>query len=295
MELTTEQITSLELSDDQAAKLTGLTNTHEAELKKEWDGKANANAERILDGAAKLVQEKTGITREQGQKFGDYLEQSSNLFFEGKNNALTEKQKELEEKIKNTKGDELLKGQFEELKIKFDGSQKKAAQFDEWEKENYKGKWEQANEKLNNQTKDLAFNSVKPNFPTEINEYEAKGRWKEFINTTLDKNKIAQNDSGDWVAVSKENEYSITKLSDLVKQDKELQTLIEGRKITGLGGDKKEIEIEGVPFKVAENATAHERQNAIKDYLQNVKKINVLSNEYSKEFASLNSKILKKN
>jgi len=74
-----------------------------------------------------------------------------------------------------------------------------------------------------------------------------------------------------------------------------LQTLIEGRKVTGLGGEKQKIEIEGLPFKIEENATPTERQNAIKDYLLNVKKLQSFSNEYAKEFSALNSKILKKN
>ena len=162
MEFTEDQIKELGIDETQANKIAELSNTEIAELKKDWDGKANENAERIIQGAAKSTEEKTGISRDHGEKIADYLTRASGLHLEGKTNALTERQKELDEKIKNTKGDDLLKGQFEELKVKFDGLQQKEAKFSEWEKEDYKGKWEQANDKLNKQTVDIAFGSVKP-------------------------------------------------------------------------------------------------------------------------------------
>ena len=61
-------ITKNDLSTEQVTALEEETNTNEADLKKDWDGKANKDAENILEGAAKSVQELTGIQREQGQK-----------------------------------------------------------------------------------------------------------------------------------------------------------------------------------------------------------------------------------
>ena len=157
----------------------------------------------------------------------------------------------------------------------------------------YKGKWEQASEQLNNQTKDIAFSSVKPSFPDAVNAYEAKGRWGEFERDTLSKYDIKQVDK-DWVAVDKENQHKVVKLEDLVKANEPLTELLKGRQQTGLNSNVKNVSIEGVPFNVPEGATPQERQKAIKDYLAS-QNISNTSNEYSKQFAELNAKILEKN
>ncbi len=76
MEFTTEQITEIGLSEEQVTKVQEATATHEAELKHGWDGKANDDAEKIIQGAANKVEELTGIKREQGQKGLDGTVQS---------------------------------------------------------------------------------------------------------------------------------------------------------------------------------------------------------------------------
>lgn len=293
MELSQEFIEKNQLNEEQVKAITGEVTTHVATLQKDWDGKANENAERILEGAAKSVSELTGIQREQGQKIADYISFAGEKYFEGTKNTLTTKQAELEEKLKNTKGDEVLKQELLETKTKLDELKQKEALFAEYEKEDYKGKWKEASEQLNNQTKDIAFNSVKPAFPDTVNAYEAKGKWKEFINDTLNKYNIKK-DGENWIAVDKENEYKITKLDDLVKANEQLQELAKGRVQTGLNSKSKKVSIEGVPFEVPENATPKERQKAIKEYLAS-QNISNTSAEYSKQFADLNTKILQKN
>lgn len=293
MELSSEFIEKNQLNEDQVKAITTEVTTHVATLQKDWDGKANDNAERILDGAAKSVSELTGIQREKGQKIADYISFAGEKYFEGTKSTLSAKEKELEDKIKNSKGDEVLKQELKETREKLDGLKQKEALFAEYEKEDYKTKYKEASEKLNTQTKDIAFNSVKPAFPDTVNAYEAKGKWKEFMSDTLSKYSIKK-DGEDWIAVDKENEYKITKLEELVKADEQLHELLKGRQQTGLGSKGKKVVIEGVPFEVPEKATPQERQKAIKEYLAS-QNIPNTSAEYSKQFAELNAKILQKN
>ena len=293
MELSNEFVEKNQLSEEQVTAITTEANAQEATLKHEWDGKANTNAEAIIDGALAKTVELTGIARNDGEKSADYLSRANGLYFEGTKSTLAAKQTQLDDLIKNGKPNELLQSNFDEMKGKYDALQQKEAIFADWEKNDYKGKYEQANEQLNNQTKDIAFNSVKPAFPDTINSYEAKGRWNEFERKTLDKYSIQKVDD-DWIGVDKENEYKTIKLEDLVKADESLSNLLQGRQQKGIGSQSKDIKIEGVPFNVPEGATPTERQKAVKDYLAS-QNISPTSAEYSKQFASLNAKILEKN
>ena len=60
--------TEIGLSDEQLPKLKEAVTNHVAELQKQWDGKANENAEKIIDGAAKNIESLTGIPRMQGER-----------------------------------------------------------------------------------------------------------------------------------------------------------------------------------------------------------------------------------
>ena len=63
------------LSTEQVQALTTAINDYSADLKKEYAGVANENAEKIIQGALTSTQEKFGITaqREQGEKIPDDL------------------------------------------------------------------------------------------------------------------------------------------------------------------------------------------------------------------------------
>ena len=293
MELQAEFIEKNGLTAEQVTAISTATNEHEATLKQGWDGMANTNAEKIIDGALAQTVELTGIQRDSGEKAADYINRAGGLHFEGTKSALERQKTELTEKIKNSGGSEVLKQELADNRIKLDLLQQKEAKFADWEENDYKSKWEQANTELNNQQKDIAFNSVKPNFPTTANEYEVKGKWNEFISKTLETKKIEKNSSGDWVAVDKENKHLITPLSDLVKANGALTELQTGRQQTGTGANKSTIQVEGVPFDVPENATPSERQKAIKDYILS-QKISLLSDEGGKMFSDLNRKLLQK-
>jgi len=295
MELTKEQITEIGLSEEQAGKLKTVTTNYEAELKQTWDGLANSNAEKIIQGAADKVETITGIKREPAQKLADYLTSASENYFKGQKSALQQKELELEKKIKEGGGDATLKAQLEKVSGELDLLKQKEAKFSDWEKNDYKGKLAETEQKMTAMELKVAFASVKPAFPDTVNQYEAKARWKEFQDSILKTHNIKLNDEGEPIAIDKTNEYKIVKLSDLVLNDKAISELTKGRQVVGLGSkEKQNIKVEGVPFEIPDKATSEERNKAIKEYLTGTLQLAVTSQEYAKKFAEYNSKLLEK-
>jgi len=301
MKFEKEFIEETGLSEDQVKKVNEKIDAHVAEEKKAWDGKANTDAEAIIQGAVNLTIDKMGlegIQRKDGEKMADFLMRTTPMFIDS---ALAKEKSEVirlkaeyKEKLK-TGGDENVKKELTEAIAKLDLLQQKEAQFKDYEENDYKGKYENLTNELNIQKIENAFNSVKPIFPDTVNVYEAKGRWDEFKKDVLEKNNI-DFDKEEPIAINKENKHMITKLKDLVGQNKEITELSKGREAKGIGSDSKnEIEIENVPFKVPKEVTPAERAKLIKEYLVGTKKMDVLSPEYSKEYKKLNDLILKKN
>lgn len=292
MDLSKEFIETNKLDETQVKAITTHAVSHIADLKGEWDGKANKDAEAILDGAAKKIQEVTGVEREKGEKVGDFVNRSWGQFSEKGTKELASKMTEYEDKIKNVKGNETLSKEFETLQTKHSDLQKKEASFDELLGSGVKDKYEA----LLSETSSLkimnAFNSVKPSFPNTVNAYEVDAKWDSFKNSILKNNTLEMVDN-EWVAVDKENKHKITKLTDLVSKDADLTKLLEGRQQTGPNANSVNLkDIDGVPFQVPENSTSADRAKLIKDHLA-TKGISSTSSEYSEMFAELNRKILK--
>lgn len=282
------------LSDEQLPKLKEAVTNHVAELQKQWDGKANENAEKIIDGAAKSIESLTGIPRMQGQKVADYLKETSTKYFDDTKISLQKKEQELDRKLKEGGGDSALKAELEQVKTSLDTFKQKEAQFADWEKNDYKGKYEETTQKMTQMELRVAFSNVKPAFPDTVNQYESAAKWKEFQDSITTAYNIKLNEDGEAIAVDKSNEYKIVKLADLVKNDKTISELTKGRAATGLGsGQKQNTKVEGIPFEVPENATPEERTKAIREYLSNAG-ILVTSTEYAKRFAEYNAKLLEK-
>lgn len=294
-----EFVKAQNLTEDQVTAITGEVNNFVADEKKTiediWKAKSTQDADAIITGATKKVEELTGIKREHGQKAADYLTLASEKYLEGSKASLERKQIELEDKIKNTSGSEALKAELEETKTSLDKLKQRDAILADWETNDYKGKYEKLSKDMSAQNIDLAFNSVKPSFPDTVNSYESTGRWKEFINNTLEKYDIVRDNEGESYAVDKENIHKRLKLKDLVEKDENITKLKTGRTQTGLGGNPKDkVKIEGVPFEVAKEATPAERQAAVRDYLLTVEKLPQTSTQYAKRFAELNKTILEK-
>ena len=291
MELTKEFIEKNALNDDQVAAITGhYDNEVIPSIKKEYDGKANENAEGILTGAAKFAAEKLGVSieRNQGEKFGDYLQRISIVGLEAKQKKLDDKDAELKEKLKNFDGSPDVKAALEIEQKKNDTLLKELADLEPLK--GFDVKYRQSQEELSGMKLNVAFNMIKPNFPDTVNTYEAKARWEEFQKNVLIKHNIEIVDN-EPMAIDKENIHKQVKLSALLEADVNIKELLKGRQQKGIGASSAELaDIEGVPFKVPKNASSVEQSGLVREFL--VKKLgDALHPNFSKEFEEILTKI----
>lgn len=291
MELEKEFIEIHKLTEEQASAI----NKYYGEevipsIKKEYDGLANKNAESILEGASKALQSKFGITdeRQQGEKIADFISRIVEKPFETTKAELEKNKKEYEEKLKNFKGDDELKGKYEKLVSTNDELLKQLAEL-----EPLKGldvKLQEKDQELSGLKLNVAFNSIKPSFPDTANKYEVDAKWNNFQKDVLEKYVIEIED-GKPMAVDKENHHKKVKLSDLLEANKDISELLQGRKQEGVNGKPANLlDVSGVPFKVPEGATTEELSTLVRDHLE--KKLgNRLHPSYAKEFQDLMLKI----
>jgi len=293
MELTKEFIEELKLDETQVEKISKHIETEVVpSLKKEYEGLANQNAEGILTGASKSASEKFGVTveREKGEKWADYLDRISETALSAKTQKLLDKEKEINEKLKNFNGSDEVKAQLEAEKKKNDDLLKKVAEL-----EPLKGldqKLQEKDQELSGLKLSVAFNSVKPNFPEAVNKYEADAKWNEFKNGILEKYNI-EIDNNVPMAVDKENHHKKVKLSDLLEKDTNIAELLKGRKQDGTNSKPASYkDVEGIPFKVPEGATTEELSSIVREHLE--KKLGSrLHPSFASEFQQLLTKIKK--
>jgi len=286
MEFEKEFVEQNQLSPEQVTAITEKVSSH---INSELGSKVHEHTETNLGKIWGSVKEVTGIDRNQGEKYADAIKRATDLHFKTTKENLELQKTQLQEKIANTKGDETLKQELESVKEQLDGYKQKAATFEEWEKADYKGKYEQANTKLSTMEKRIAFNSVTPAKPENVNEYEWNAKWKEWQGEILEKNNLVFDEEGTAWAVDKENEFKKEKLSSLARQNETLQSLLKGREQKGLNSQQKKVSVEGLPFDIPENASRSEIQKLIKEYLaENRKDLKQFSPQYSTEYAKLN-------
>lgn len=259
-------------------------------VKKEYDGLANKNAEGILDGASKYAREKLGVDveRQQGEKFADYIQRLSDAHFSSKQTDLEKRQQEIEEKLKNFKGADSLKDALESEKQKNDDLLKQIAEL-----EPLKGldvKYQEATEKLTTMQKEIAYNSVKPNFPETANKYEVDAKWGEWKKSVEEKYNIQIVD-GKPIAVDKENIHKQVELSELLKQNEEITSLLQGREQKGTGGKPTSmVDVDGVPFKVPQDADSVELSKLVREHV--IKELgDPYHPDYAKKFQDLLVKV----
>lgn len=291
MEFINEEIqTKLGLTPEQIEGIKPLYNDHLSTLQKEWDGKANTNAEGILTGAAVSVEKVTGVKRNDGEKIADYIQRSGGEFLKSKESELTKLKSDYEEKIKGVKGNEALTAAFEEMKAEKEQLLKKYADYDKLAE--YASKVDELTSANNELTKRVTFGSIKPNFPDTVNPFEAKARWDEFV-SSIEKEWDVKLVEGVPTAVNKENPYKTEKLEDLLKKDENINNLLQGRQQGGTGAQQKDkTKIEGVPFEVPNNLDLKEQTRLIQEQ---VSKEGYLlgSSEFSARFSELNTLINK--
>ncbi len=290
MELSEQFIQENNLTPEQATKIDGFYSTEVIpELKKGWDGKANKDAEGILSGAAKYAAEKFGVTveREQGEKYADYFQRISNLSMKSKLDAFSQRETELEDKIKNFKGGDELKVQLEKFRTKNDNLLKKIATLEPLE--GFDTKYKTAQEELDQLKLSIGFDRVKPIFPESVNKYESAAKWSEFKNSVLKGHNIEIIDNIAY-AIDKENPHKEVKLSELVDKDSQIQELLKGRQQTGnnaLSVDAKKVE--GIPFDVPVGLTNEQQSKLVAEHLE--KTIGKFHKDYSNQFRELLSKV----
>lgn len=293
MELPQEIIEASKLTPEQVTAVKTFGENYVANIKKEYDDKANTNAEGILGGAVKYLQTKTGIVedRKQGEKYADYLARISDKFLENNKQTLEQARQDYEAKLKDFKGGDALKSDLDKVKAEYDAILKKTADY-----EDIKKKAEQADElstKYGQLKIGTAFRDIKPVFPETVNEYEAKAKWADFERSVLAKYDVEIVEDKP-IAIDKENKYKQIPLADLVKEDKAITELLAGRQQPGSGAKPagSTSTIEGVPFPVPEKCDSVERAKLIKEQLTK-EGLNPASDEYAKRFGDLNNKILK--
>lgn len=285
--ITPEEITTLGLTAEQMAVLTPKYNTHFADSRKQWEGTANTNAENILAGAVKAIQNKLGITEEraQGEKVADYMARVSESHVSGLKASY-------DEKIKNFKGDDATKAELLQAQSALDTAKKQLAGYDDIVAR--AAKYDDAAEKLSGLKLSVAFTDVKPVFSDSVNAYEAKAKWDEFKATVLAKHTIEIVD-GVSMAIDKENQYKTAKLSDLVAADEALTELVKGRQQPGTGAKPagKSTKIEGLSFEVPEDVktNAAERAKLIRAQLA-TEGVAPMAKDYAIKFSDYNAKIM---
>lgn len=287
--ITTEIATELGLTPETIEKIKPLYDGHIATLKKDWDGVANTNAEKIIDGVILSTSKKFNVElpREQGEKQADYLQRLSDKVVETTQSNIQKLEGELKDKIKKSDGSKLAKEEEQKLRDDLDEAKKKLANYDELVEK--AGKYEEATQALTGMKLSVAYANVKPSFPQEVNAYEAKAKWDEFVKST-NENWIIEIVDNEPIAISKENEHKRMKLAELVSADKNITELLAGRQQNGTGANPKSKTIDGVPFAIPENPTSEEISKLINDHLAS-KGIGKVSKDFAKEFNKLHSAI----
>lgn len=292
MALSQEIIEELGLQEEQVTKISSFYDTNVIPtLKKNWDGKANTDAEGILTGASKYASEKFGIEleREQGEKWGDYLARISENALETKTNEISKKEEELQKKLENFKGSAELKEKYEKALADLDTYKQTVAEL-----EPLRGldeKYKQTSERLTNMQKEVAYGSVKPNFPDTVNKYEADAKWNEWKNGIEAENHIELIDNVPY-AINKENEHKKVKLSELLESDANIKELLQGRNQRGNNARSVDLsKVEGIPFEVPKGLDSKGRAVLIREHLAK-EGISAFHRDYEAKFSELNKKLL---
>jgi len=289
LDFITEDIkTELGLDDDKLAKLEPVFTGYIAEQKKSWDGVANQNAEKIIDGALSKIAEATKVQRLDGEKAADYITRAGSEAVKGQKEEVSRLKSDYEEKLKNFKGDDAAKAELQTAKEKLDEAQKQLAELDKYKQT--AEKYEPLEQKYN-QIKNIAtFQAVKPALPDGVNKWEFDAKWKAFedaVNKDWDVELVER----EPIAISKENPHLQKKLTDLLSADKDLSELLQGRQQTGTGAKAKgQITVADVPFTLPENPSSEDVSKAINDYLDK-QGIAKLSPERTGKFAELHAKV----
>jgi len=287
--ITDDVKTELGLTDEVITKLEPLYTNRIAELKNEYDGTANTNAENIILGAinATAAKYKVDLPRNAGEKNADYLARLNEKVVESQKSGVEQLKADYEQKLKDFKGGDALQSELNAAKAKLDEALQKYADYDTLK--STAEKYEPLAQENAAFKKQVAFGSVKPSFPDTVNEYEAKAKWNDFVKSVETTWSIEVVD-GEAIAIDKENPHKQTKLSELVAADKNISELMQGRQQRGAGGNPVNLsKVEGLDFEVPVKADSATLTQAVDDYLVR-KGVSKTSDDYGKQFGELYKK-----
>ena len=300
MLLTKEVIEAQKLDENQVKAIDAAISDEVATEKKGFDTKANDDAEAIIQGAMEKTITLTGIQRDPKEKYADYLGRVGVLHITSQ--VTSEKKKfddattALDQKIKDSKPDELIAGKLADMTEKHDNLQKKEAEYDRVTGGDFETKLQTEQQKNASLSEGMAFGGVKPNSPDTVNQYEAVAKWDEFKAQTLKDWNLEFDENHVPICVSKENKHKNIKLSDLVEKDEKITALKTGRNLKGFekNTDVDLITIDKVPFKVPANATGPQKAKVIRQWLleDRTPSLTRMSKQYAKEYEEYSKLLL---
>jgi len=304
MELTKELIEAHSITPEGVIAINGFGTTQEntlvASTKQEYDGKASADADKIIDGAFGKIEAFAGSKRETGEKAAEFFKRTWDTFSTDKIADLDAQKLVLDKKLKDAggAGNEVLAQEFTELKGKYDALQIQEAEFKTYKEADYKGKFEalSANQKATNEN--LALSSVTPKYPDTVNAFEGAAMFNAAIAKIKTEYTIEfDNETKEGVAVNIENTHLRVPLKDLIAKDEAIGKLLVGRQQSGPNGkviDK--IKLDKVPFEIPKDAKDNNeaRTKAIRDYLTSEAggAMNPITDTYTEQFSKYNNLIL---
>lgn len=279
---TTEQVDALKnqastITDDYTAKITD----YETRLS-EKDKQVSIDIDKSLDKIANKHSEKYGIAREKGEKNDQFIDRLYGAIISKGHDEV------------NALKVDLTKDKDESIKALTDKLTQSNLTINELKGlEKYKTDYESLSEEVNRMKLNSVLDRHKPTMNTEDKDY-ADYKWNSYKSSVNEKFEVKVI-NGEDVLVDRENPEIVVKLSDNVKESSILSSLMV-EKTKGLGSTQATKSVANIPFKVPKGASkdGNIRLRIIQDFLIE-KHGGAGSNEYAKDFADFNQKIIESN
>lgn len=270
------------LSPEQIQAIENEYATKEAELK----SLANKNADGIFNGAAEKLTGLTGIKKEEKEKYSDYFARLADEWLPtvAEQKVLSAEKKandkvlELEEKIKNHKGDESLKEELKKAKEELGKiPDLLTAKENEW-----KTKYDDEVNNHKSYKVNTSINSSMPKFDESVNEFELKAKKKQAIDRIKTEYELSFDSNGNLIGTKDYQKYLV---SDLLKQDADLKDLVLIEQNQGGGGEGGQSK--GKTLSLPTDITKGAAQHLIQTHIVTNENISILDDKFEARFKEL--------
>jgi len=252
----------------------------------EFLGLANKNADGIFNGAAEKLATLTGIQRDEKEQYSAYFERLSNEWLPTKaeqrildaEKKANDKVLELEEKIKNHKGDESLKIELQKAK---DELAKIPDLLSEKENE-WKVKYDELETSSKSEKLNRSMADSMPKFDDNVNQFELAAKKKNAIDRISKAYELSFDENDKLIGTK---DYQKTLVSELLKNDEELKDLILIEQGQGGGGEgsAKKLKTLAIPETIGKGAA----QELIKIHIIKNENIDFLDEKFAVRFKEL--------